>query len=100
MDGQGPEHSSGRIERFLEMSKDTTDQALTLDYNQQLLKSNIQVVIWSTSANYFHVLRRQMKRSFRKPLILFVSKKLLKSKPVRVDVIVGKFQVGGNFGRN
>lgn len=82
MDGQGPEHSSGRIERFLEMSDDNTDSDLTLSYEQQLERKNIQVVVCSTSANYFHVLRRQMKRNFRKPLILFNSKKLLKSKPV------------------
>jgi 2-oxoglutarate dehydrogenase E1 component len=86
MDGQGPEHSSGRIERFLEMSDDNTEVDLNLSYDEQLQKKNIQVVTCSTTANYFHVLRRQMKRSYRKPLILFNSKKLLKSKQVYVKL--------------
>ncbi len=82
MDGQGPEHSSGRIERFLCLSDDDCDSDLSMKYEEQILNCNIQVVCCSTSANYFHVLRRQLRRDYRKPLINFNSKRLLKFKPV------------------
>jgi 2-oxoglutarate dehydrogenase E1 component len=62
-EGQGPEHSSGRIERFLEACAD----------------ENIQVANCTTPANFFHVLRRQLKRDFRKPLVVFTPKSLLRS---------------------
>jgi 2-oxoglutarate dehydrogenase E1 component len=61
-EGQGAEHSSGRMERFL----------------QQAADDNIQVVNTSTPANHFHLLRRQVKREFRKPLIVFSPKMLLR----------------------
>lgn len=61
-EGQGPEHSSGRIERFLEACAN----------------DNIQVAMCSTPANYFHLLRRQMIRPFRKPLVVFTPKSLLR----------------------
>lgn len=61
-EGQGAEHSSGRMERFLQQSADF----------------NIQVVNTSTPANHFHVLRRQLKRDFRKPLVVFSPKALLR----------------------
>lgn len=64
MEGQGPEHSSARLERFLQMSAE----------------DNWQVANCSTPANYFHILRRQMCRDFRKPLILMTPKSLLRHK--------------------
>ncbi len=63
-EGQGPEHSSARLERYL----------------QACAEDNIQVANCSTPANYFHILRRQVKRSFRKPLILMTPKSLLRNK--------------------
>jgi 2-oxoglutarate dehydrogenase E1 component len=63
-EGQGPEHSSARLERYLQMCAE----------------DNMQVANCTTPANYFHILRRQMKRDFRKPLVLMTPKSLLRHK--------------------
>ncbi|KAF9082112.1 2-oxoglutarate dehydrogenase E1 component, partial [Mortierella sp. AM989] len=78
-DGQGPEHSSARIERYLEMCADNPFIFPTeLKLSRQHQDCNMQVVYCSTPANYFHVLRRQIHRDYRKPLIAFNSKLLLR----------------------
>jgi 2-oxoglutarate dehydrogenase E1 component len=87
MDGQGPEHSSARLERFLHLSDDNCDVDLSLSHQQQLEKCNLQIVTCSTTSNYFHALRRQLRRDYRKPLITFNSKKLLKFKGVIFKII-------------
>jgi len=63
-EGQGPEHSSARLERYLQLCA----------------QDNIQVANCTTPANYFHLLRRQMKRPFRKPLVIMTPKSLLRHK--------------------
>ena len=63
-EGQGPEHSSARLERYLQLCAE----------------DNMQVVNCSTPANYFHVLRRQLNRDFRKPLVIMTPKSLLRHK--------------------
>ncbi|EIQ00141.1 LOW QUALITY PROTEIN: 2-oxoglutarate dehydrogenase, E1 component [Opitutaceae bacterium TAV1] len=78
-EGQGAEHSSARLERFLQLCAE----------------DNMQVVNITTPANYFHALRRQMKRDFRKPLIVMSPKSLLRN-PIAVsmfpDFTSGHFQ--------
>jgi 2-oxoglutarate dehydrogenase E1 component len=69
-EGQGPEHSSARLERFLQMCAE----------------DNMQVANCSTPASYFHILRRQLKRDFRKPLILMTPKSLLRHKRAISDL--------------
>ncbi|EUC53690.1 2-oxoglutarate dehydrogenase, E1 component [Rhizoctonia solani AG-3 Rhs1AP] len=72
LDGAGPEHSSARIERFLQLTND----AYEFD---PLLNINMHVVNPTTPAQYFHLLRRQMLRNYRKPLIVAAPKGLLRS---------------------
>jgi 2-oxoglutarate dehydrogenase E1 component len=69
-EGQGPEHSSARIERFL----------------QAAAEDNIQVAQPSTAAQYFHLLRRQALRHWRKPLVVFTPKSMLRAKPATSPV--------------
>jgi 2-oxoglutarate dehydrogenase E1 component len=78
-EGQGPEHSSARIERFLLLAAE----------------DNMQIVNATSAAQYFHVLRRQMAREVRKPLIVFSPKSLLRAKPARspiTDLCQGTFE--------
>ncbi|KAF9924154.1 2-oxoglutarate dehydrogenase E1 component [Linnemannia zychae] len=78
-DGQGPEHSSARIERYLQMCDDHPDIFPSPQkMSRQIQDCNIQVVYCTTPANYFHALRRQIHRDYRKPLIAFNSKLLLR----------------------
>lgn len=79
-EGQGPEHSSARLERFLQMCDDDPDEIPHPDPEKsvQIQTANWQVVNASTPANYFHVLRRQVHRQFRKPLVMMSPKSLLR----------------------
>lgn len=78
-DGQGPEHSSGRIERYLQMTNEDPRQFPSPEkLDRQHQDCNFQVVYPTTPSNLFHILRRQQHRQFRKPLIIFFSKQLLR----------------------
>ncbi|KAJ1649988.1 2-oxoglutarate dehydrogenase E1 component [Dispira simplex] len=78
-DGQGPEHSSARIERYLQLTNDDPHHYPSEEkLARQVQDCSMQVVYCSTPANYFHVLRRQVYRDFRKPLVCFSSKSLLR----------------------
>ncbi|KAG8740208.1 2-oxoglutarate dehydrogenase E1 component [Ceratobasidium sp. 414] len=86
-DGQGPEHSSGRIERYLQLCDDHPDVFPPPEKMERVHQDcNMQIVYPTTPANYFHVLRRQVHRDFRKPLILFFSKSLLRHPLVKSDL--------------
>ncbi|HEX4765111.1 MAG TPA: 2-oxoglutarate dehydrogenase E1 component [Lichenihabitans sp.] len=80
-EGQGPEHSSARLERFLQMCAE----------------DNMQVANVTTPANYFHILRRQLKRDIRKPLILMTPKSLLRHK--RATSTLAEMDAGSTFHR-
>jgi 2-oxoglutarate dehydrogenase E1 component len=80
-EGQGPEHSSARLERFLQLCAG----------------ENIQVVNCTTPSNYFHVLRRQMRREFRKPLIIMTPKSLLRHKQCISNI--SEFSIKSTFHR-
>jgi len=79
-DGQGPEHSSARLERFLQLcdSDPTVVPNMDRTTTRQIQESNMQVVNCTTPANYYHVLRRQIHREFRKPLVVISPKSLLR----------------------
>ena len=81
MEGAGPEHSSGRPERFLQNSAE----------------NNWIIANCSTPANYFHILRRQLMRNFRKPLVLFTPKSLLRHR--RCVSKIADFTEGSSFHR-
>ncbi|KAF6164381.1 hypothetical protein GIB67_037538 [Kingdonia uniflora] len=87
-DGQGPEHSSARLERFLQMSDDNPFVIPEMDptLRKQIQECNWQVVNVTTPANYFHVLRRQIHREFRKPLIVMAPKNLLRHKDCKSNL--------------
>ena len=80
-EGQGPEHSSARLERFLQLCAG----------------ENMQVVNCTTPSNYFHVLRRQMHREFRKPLIIMTPKSLLRHKKCVSNI--SEFSISSTFHR-
>ncbi|HUZ91663.1 MAG TPA: 2-oxoglutarate dehydrogenase E1 component, partial [Methylocella sp.] len=80
-EGQGPEHSSARLERYLQLCAE----------------DNMQVANCTTPANYFHILRRQLKRDIRKPLILMTPKSLLRHK--RAVSKLDQFAIGASFHR-
>jgi 2-oxoglutarate dehydrogenase E1 component len=80
-EGQGPEHSSARLERYLQLCAE----------------DNMQVANCTTPANYFHILRRQVKRDFRKPLILMTPKSLLRHK--RATSTLSEFGPASTFHR-
>jgi len=87
-EGQGPEHSSARIERYLQLCDDDPDFIPEMESTgvKQIQDLNMQVVVPSTPANYFHVLRRQIRRDFRKPLICISPKSLLRLPACASDV--------------
>ncbi|KAI8615464.1 thiamine diphosphate-binding protein [Chytriomyces sp. MP71] len=82
-DGQGPEHSSARVERYLQLCDEDPYTMPSFgtgkgSYARQHQECNMQVIYPTVPSNYFHALRRQVKREFRKPLIVFTSKSLLR----------------------
>jgi len=81
-DGQGAEHSSCRVERYLQMMEEDPHHIpkMARDERNQIQKANWQIVNCTTPANYFHCLRRQIHRDFRKPLIVVSPKNLLRNK--------------------
>lgn len=86
-EGQGPEHSSARMERFLLLHNEDSDAfppvGTASDADE---RANFFVAIPTTPAQYFHALRRQTARSFRKPLVLFAPKSLLHHRPCNSDL--------------
>ena len=87
-DGQGPEHSNARVERFLASVDDDYNEIARNPEarNQLIFKSNMVVCNVTQAANYFHLLRKQVNRSFRKPLIIMSPKKLLRHPGAQSDM--------------
>merc|ERR1740139_298940 len=87
-DGQGAEHSSCRLERFLQMSDEDPHFIPELDKEEtmQIQHHNWQIVNCTTPASYFHCLRRQIHRDFRKPLIVISPKNLLRNRLCVSDI--------------
>jgi 2-oxoglutarate dehydrogenase E1 component len=86
-DGQGPEHSSGRLERYLQLANEDprffpSEEKLSRQHQD----CNFQIAYPTTPANLFHLYRRQMHRQFRKPLALFISKQLLRHPLAKSDL--------------
>lgn len=86
-DGQGPEHSSGRMERYLQLCNEEPRIFPSADkLDRQHQDCNMQIAYMTTPANLFHILRRQMNRQFRKPLLIFFSKSLLRHPLARSNI--------------
>jgi 2-oxoglutarate dehydrogenase E1 component len=79
-DGQGSEHSSARLERYLQLCDDDPYSCRLTGYLNR--ETNWQIVNCTTPANYFHALRRQLRRDYRKPLIVMAPKRLLRLREV------------------
>ena len=99
--GQGAEHSSCRLERILQLCDDDEDD-IPSNFNKdwsigQSLKSNMVVANITTPSNYFHALRRQLNRNFRKPLVVASPKNLFRLKECVSPL--ADFGVGSRFSR-
>jgi len=97
-EGQGPEHSSARLERFLQLCDDDEDVFPdSVGRQSRIQEANWQIVNVTTPANYFHVLRRQLMREYRKPLVVMSPKSLLRHRLVKSDI--EEFLPGTRFQR-
>lgn len=88
-DGQGPEHSSCRVERYLQLMDDDPydEEFFNADHDKQLEMANMSICNITEPANYFHALRRQVLRpTFRKPLIVLSPKRLLRLKDAKSNI--------------
>jgi len=99
-EGQGAEHSSARIERFLQLCDDDEDDIPSFESDfgmSQIQKANWQVVNVTTPANLFHAYRRQIHRDFRKPMVVFSTKSLFRHKLCKSPI--DDFAPGSRFKR-